>query len=334
MSSKSGKTLNTNYGRLFRSGGSKKRPLKRAKLRQSQARIQVPADNENMDSGAESESQSEDAESAIATDKKEIKLITVSSQKVMLSMFVTICVVTSGLSNYLTSPIGGGKSASFVDKLAKQVFALLYFTKLALDGTGFNIDDDSEFVGEVWSTALAIVTGETSSIADHLENLRTKRGLKDLTFSNYICLYKLFYYWFAFVFKDRGLYAMSDEDKRKMEVTFQNLGKFYGKAAKVVFRKSRLSIEERVALNSWPEGGYADLQLCLIPHIKALLAMDPATIRIDEESYRHIKQVLISGIYAFSVQGRIGGVKSILLRQARGLIENGKRRSIININYR
>jgi hypothetical protein len=243
-------------------------------------------------------------------------------------------VVTSGLSNYLTSPIGGGKSASFVDKLAKQVFALLYFTKLALDGTGFNIDDDSEFVGEVWSTALAIVTGETSSIADHLENLRTKRGLKDLTFSNYICLYKLFYYWFAFVFKDRGLYAMSDEDKRKMEVTFQNLGKFYGKAAKVVFRKSRLSIEERVALNSWPEGGYADLQLCLIPHIKALLAMDPATIRIDEESYRHIKQVLISGIYAFSVQGRIGGVKSILLRQARGLIENGKRRSIININYR
>ena len=337
MSSKTQKLRNTTFGRLSQRPHSSKNKPKLAKLRNFKARVELPAENECMESGEESESQSEsqsgsEEATVILEKKKGSPPISNSGRKMMLSMFVALGVVGSGLSSYLKSPIGGGKSAKFVDKLSKQVFALLYYTKLALDdGAGFNTKDDKEFVDEIWTTALSIVTGETESIADHFNDLRTKRGLKDNTFGSYILLYKLFYYWFGFVFKDRAAYSMSDEAKRKIDVTFSNLSRFYGRAAKTVRRKERQTIEEKVAFKSWPENGFADLQMCVLPHIKALLAMDPKSIRIDEESYRHFLQVLLAAIYAYSVQGRIGGVQSMLLRQARDLIENGKKR---NIKYR
>jgi hypothetical protein len=250
--------------------------------------------------------------------------LSISSQKMMSAMFVESCVVASGLGSYLTSPIGGGQTKAFVHRLGKNVLNLISFTKEALDGTALDMVDDMTFVADVWSTALIIATGETSAIADHLDALKT-RGLKDNTLRTHVATFKLFFYWFAYVFKGKDQYPMDADDKKKLEVVFGNLSKFYGKAAKVVRRKERQSIEEMVALKSWPDGGFGDLQRCLIPHIKAILAMDPDKIRIDEESYRHIKQVLLAGTYSFSVQGRAGGVKSILLRQAPDLIENGNK---------
>lgn len=289
------------------------------------------------ESHQEDDSSSGEEEGAIsssgspAPQKKTGSTLSISSQKMMSTMFVASCVVASGLESYLSSPIGGGQTKTFVNKLGKHVLNLISFTKEALDGTGLDMVDDNTFVADVWSTALIIATCETSRIADHLDALKT-RGLKDNTLRGHVAAFKLFFYWFAYVFKGKDQYPMDADDKKKLEVVFFNLSKFYSKAARVVRRKERQSIEERVALKSWPEGGFGDLQRCLIPHIKALLAMDPDKIRIDEESYRHIKQVLLAGTYSFSVQGRAGGVKSILLRQAPDLIENGKRR--IFIKYR
>ena len=341
MSSKSGgKVRNKNFGRLSlrpldhadSKSGSKKKKRKLQPLRQ-QSKATGSSDDEYMESDAAvSESRPEEdsgseAEGASGTtnqrEKGSAPSLSISSQKTMVAMFVTSCVVASGLSGYLTSALGGGKTTQFVNKFAKQVLNLLNSTKEALDGTGLNMVDDKVFVGEVWSTALTIATNDMTSIADHLDKLKT-RGLKDNTLRGHVATYKLFFYWFSYVFKGRNQYPVDSENKKMLEVVFSNLGRFYGKAAKVVRRKERQSIEEKVALKAWPEGGFEDLQMCLIPHIKALLAMDQAKIRVDEESYRHFKQVLVSGIYAFSVQGRIGGVKSILLRQAGDLIENGK----------
>jgi hypothetical protein len=338
MSSKSGgKVLNKNFGRLSlrpldnagSKSGSKKKKRKLQPLRQSKDRS---SDDEYMESEAVSESHPEEdsgSEAGGASDttnqnkKGSAPSLSISSQKAMVAMFVTSCVVAGGLSGYLTSALGGGKTTQFVNKFSKQVLNLLNSTKEALEGTGLNMVDDKVFVGEVWSTALNIATNDMTSIADHLDELKT-RGLADNTLRAHVATYKLFFYWFSYVFKGRNQYPVDSENKKMLEVVFHNLGQFYGKAAKVVRRKERRSIEESVALKSWPEGGFEDLQKCLIPHIKALLAMDPAKIRVDEESYRHFKQVLVAGLYAFSVQGRIGGVKSILLRQAGDLIENGK----------
>ena len=339
MSSKSGgKVHNKNYGRLSlrpldnagSKSGSKKKKRKLQPLRQSKDRS---SDDEYMmeseavsESHPEEDSGSEEAGGASDTTNQN-KNLSISGQKAMVAMFVTLCVVASGLSGYLTSALGGGKTTQFVNKFTKQVLNLINSTKEALDGTGLNMVDDKVFVGEVWSTALTIATSDMTSIADHLDKLKTQ-GLKDSTLRGHVGTYKLFFYWFSYVFKGRNQYPVDAENKKMLEVVFSNLSRFYGKAYKVVRRKERQSIEEKVALKSWPEGGFEDLQMCLIPHIKALLAMDPAKIRVDEESYRHFKQVLVSGLYAFSVQGRIGGVKSILLRQAEDLIENGKRRKI------
>ena len=256
--------------------------------------------------------------------KKTGSALSISSQKMMSEMFVASCVVASGLESYLSSAIGGGQTKPFVNRLGKNVLNLISFTKEALDGTGLDMVDDKTFVADVWSTALIIATGETSAIADHLDALKTNKGLKDNTLRGHVATFKLFFYWFSYVFKGKDQFPINTDDKKKLEVVFCNLSKFYSKAAKVVRRKERQSIEEKVALKSWPDGGFGDLQKCLIPHIKDILAMDPDKIRIDEESYRHIKQVLLAGTYSFSVQGRAGGVKSILLRQATDLIENGK----------
>ena len=339
MSSKSGrKVLNKNFGRLSlrpldnagSKSGSKKKKRKLQPLRQSKDRSSD--DDEYMDDEAVSESHPEEdsgSEAGGASDTTNQNMdgsapsLSITSQKMMVAMFLASCVVASGLSNYLTSALGGGKTQKFVNRFAKQVLNLLSSTKEALDGTGLNMVDDKVFVGEVWSTALTIATNDMTSIADHLEELKS-RGLKDNTLRTHVTTYKLFFYWFSYVFKGRNQYPVDAENKKMMEVVLSNLSRFYGKAAKVVRRKELQSIEEKVALKSWPEGGFEDLQTCLVPHIKALLAMDPAKIRVDEESYRHFKQVLVAGLYAFSVQGRIGGVKSILLRQAGDLIANGK----------
>lgn len=335
MSSKSGgKVLNKIYGRLSSSpqGSDKKKKRKLQPLRRSdEYMVESEAAEEEEAVLSESHQEEEDSsgseEGAIgsspAPQKKTGSALSISSQKMMSAMFVTSCVVASGLGSYLNSPIGGGQTKTFVNKLGKHVLNLISFTKEALDGTGLDMVDDKTFVADVWSTALIIATCETSAIADHLDALKT-RGLKDNTLRGHVATFKLFFYWFAYVFKGKDQYPMDADDKKKLEVVFYNLSKFYGKAAKVVRRKERQSIEERVALKSWPDGGFGDLQRCLIPHIKAILAMDPNKIRINEESYRHIKQVLLAGTYSFSVQGRAGGVKSILLRQATDLIENGK----------
>ena len=335
MSSKSGgKLVNKNYGRLSSSpqGSGKKKKRKLQPLRRS---IEYMVESEATKEEAvlseshqeEDSSGSEDGatigSSPAPQQKKTGSALSISSQKMMSTMFVASCVVASGLGSYLTSPIGGGQTKTFVNNLGKNVLNLISFTKEALDGTGLDMIDDKTFVADVWSTALIIATGETSAIADHLDALKT-RGLKDNTLRGHVSTFKLFFYWFAYVFKGKDQYPMDTDDKKKLEVVFCNLSKFYSKAAKAVRRKERQSIEERVALKSWPDGGFVDLQRCLIPHIKAILAMDPDKIRIDEESYRHIKQVLLAGTYSFSVQGRAGGVKSILLRQATDLIENGK----------
>lgn len=337
MSSKSaGKVLNKKYGRLMISspqGSGKKKKRKLQPLRRSDEYMEESEAAEEEAVLSESPHQEEDSSgsedgatigSSPAPKKKETaSALSISSQKKMSEMFVASCVVASGLESYLTSPIGGGQTKPFVHRLGKHVLNLISFTKEALDGTGLDMIDDKTFVADVWSTALIIATGETSAIADHLDALKT-RGLKDNTLRNHVATFKLFFYWFAYVFKGKDQYPMDADDKKKLDVVFCNLSKFYGKAAKVVRRKERQSIEEMVALKSWPDGGFGDLQRCLIPHIKAILAMDPDKIRIDEESYRHIKQVLLAGTYSFSVQGRAGGVKSILLRQAPDLIENGK----------
>jgi hypothetical protein len=242
----------------------------------------------------------------------------------MMVMLTTYCVLESGLSKYLRSSIGGGKSDPFVSQLAKLVLNLLHYTKMALDGTGFTLDDDMEFVGEVWSTAWTIATSETASMADHLDDLHKNQGLKDTTLRGHVATFKLFFYWFSFVFKHKEQYHVDSDNKKMLEVVFVNLTRYYSKKAKEDRKKNRKSIEERVAANTWPENGFEDLEKCLLPHIEALLAMDLATFKITEANYRHVKQVLISAIYALSPQGRSGGVKSMLLKQSGALIENGK----------
>ena len=341
--SSSGKVLNKIYGRLSSrpqvSGKKKKRkklqPLRRSDeyMVESEAAEEEEAilwseshqEDDSSSGGGEEEGAISSSSGSPAPQKKTGSTLSISSQKMMSTMFVASCVVASGLGSYLTSPIGGGQTKTFVNNLGKNVLNLISFTKEALDGTGLDMVDDKTFVADVWSTALIIATGETSAIADHLDALKTNKGLKDNTLRGHVATFKLFFYWFAYVFKGKDQFPINTDDKKKLEVVFCNLSKFYSKAAKVVRRKERQSIEEKVALKSWPDGGFGDLQKCLIPHIKDILAMDPDKIRIDEESYRHIKQVLLAGTYSFSVQGRAGGVKSILLRQAPDLIENGNK---------
>ena len=242
MSYKSGgKLVNKNYGRLSPSpqGSGKKKKRKLQPLRRS---IEYMVESEATEEEAvlseshqeEDSSGSEDGatigSSPAPQQKKTGSALSISSQKMMSTMFVASCVVASGLESYLTSPIGGGQTKTFVNNLGKNVLNLISFTKEALDGTGLDMIDDKTFVADVWSTALIIATGETSAIADHLDALKT-RGLKDNTLRGHVSTFKLFFYWFAYVFKGKDQYPMDTDDKKKLEVVFFNLSKFYSKAA-------------------------------------------------------------------------------------------------------
>ena len=238
-------------------------------------------------------------------------------------VFAAAC-VAAGLCSYLASANGGGKDDTFIKTLVQKVLDLLRFTKFALDGTDFNTTDDHELAREAWSIARALASDNMAKISEHLEDLRIRYDRKALTLRSYTAVYKAFFGWFYGWFPaGKTDYAIDAQDKAKLESMLKNLSSYYFKKGRKERRGGQQSIEMMVANRTWPENGFKDLMNALIPHIKRLLAMYPAARVTRDVDYNDFVKVMICCLYGHGVQGRIGGVKSILLSQARDLFEDG-----------
>jgi hypothetical protein len=238
------------------------------------------------------------------------------------SVFAEAC-FNAGLVDYLSSANGGGKNAVFINTLVRKVFDLVHFTKFKLDGTGFS-DDNADFIQEAWSIVSAIAANEVTKISQHLDDLRARYKRQPLTLRFYVTLYKEFYGWFGGWFAD-GMqnYPIGAQDKAKLDTTLRHLSSYYHKAGKKTMQEDTQSIEEMIAKRTWPKNGFQDLKAALGPHIERILAMEPDSIVTNDTDYSYFMKIMIASFYSFGVQGRAGGVKSMLLSQAMDLIETG-----------
>ena len=238
-------------------------------------------------------------------------------------LFSAACVAT-GLVTFLASANGGSKDPKYIKQLVQKMLDLLRYTKHALDGTSFSMDDD-ELVQEAWSTAQAIASTDVTKILEHLEDLRARYRRSPLTLRQYAVLYKVFYGWFFGWFPAgvSGEYSIGAQDRIRLDATLKQLSSHYLKLGKTESRADKQSVEQMVSSRTWPENGFKSLMDALIPHIETILAMDPESIVGNDYDYNYFVRVMICALYAHGVQGRAGGVKSILLSQAEDLFEDG-----------
>ena len=241
----------------------------------------------------------------------------------MTKLFFSAACVAAGLCGYLSSSNGGGNDTKFINTLVRKVLDLLRYTKFALDGTDFS-DDDHELVREAWLTAQAIASDDVSKISEHLDDLRKRYQRHPLTLRQYVTKIKVFYGWFYGWFPlGMSDYTIEAHDKVKLDTTLRHLSSYYYKLGKKVVMQGKQSIEEKVSCRTWPENGFQDLLDALAPHVEKILAMEPNSIVTDDADYKYFVKVMVCALYGHGVQGRVGGVKSILLSQAQFLIEGG-----------
>jgi hypothetical protein len=163
-----------------------------------------------------------------------------------------------------------------------------------------------------------------TTIFEHLEDLRARYRLQPLTLRLYCTLFKVWYGWHCEWSPEGKINPIGAQDKAKLDNTLKSIGRYYFKLSKTVKRKAHKSIEEMIACRKWPANGFQDLLAAIAPHIKRILAMDPpSSIVTSDAGYNDFMQVMVCGLYGHGVQGRVGGVKSILLSQAQDLVEDG-----------
>ena len=168
-----------------------------------------------------------------------------------------------------------------------------------------------------------IITTSYSLVEKFLtEYLDTSRKFSPSTCINYICDITKAVTWFVWFREDRiQEFKIGGYEERGIMCILQQLKK----SLKPSLQKQRLanSLENMIADRRFPSGGIAQLQGYMIDDIQWAYSIDAHFVARARQMYNRFLSILVSALYVFSPQGRVGGIQDVRIQQYSELLHDG-----------
>jgi len=223
-----------------------------------------------------------------------------------------------GIERHYSSLAGGGLRATAIKYIIQRTAMLLIWTHDSMTQRDLPL-----VTKEVLSWFFEVITTHYLLVEKFLtEYLDKLRRFSASTCINYICDFIKAITWFVWFREGRiQEFKIGTNDDRGILYLLQQLKK----SLKPSLKKQRLanSLENMIAHRRFPVGGIAKLQVIMTDDIQWAYSIDPYCVSRSRAIYNQFLSILVSALYVFSPQGRVGGIQDIRISQYSALLHDG-----------
>ena len=223
-----------------------------------------------------------------------------------------------GIERHYLSLAGGQLKSAAIKYIMQRTALLLVWTYKSSENKDLPL-----MTKDVLLWFFELITVYYSLVETFLtEYLDGIRHFSPSTCINYICDIVKAVTWFVWFREERTQeFKIGGYDERGIVCLLQQLKK----SLKPSLRKQRLanSLENMIADRRFPVGGIAKLQEYMIDDIQWAYSIDARFVARAKRMYNKFLSILVSALYVFSPQGRVGGIQDVRIQQYSELLHDG-----------
>ena len=213
--------------------------------------------------------------------------------------------IEKGLVEHFNSLCGGKQKAGVIKYILRRTSQLLIWTFFYKQSSDLVAGSVIQWYAELIEQNYTLLERFVTSYLDET------RGLTAATCYNYLCDIAKSFKWFIWYRRDRCNENPVDGNSAG---GFNDLINQLRKNLKPARQKQRVAhtLRNMVAKHRFPPGGINELRTYIEDGIQWAISIDPLTVINRRIDYNRFLSIIISALYLFSAQGRIGGWISYL----------------------